>query len=298
MTDEAVKPGDRELQVTQPQSMTGYGRSTSGMFTVEVRSSNHKHIDIQINMPYFLFPHELDIRKAVKNSFSRGRIDIFVQRHGEEGLRLRVNKALAREYYNAFLSLKNELSITGDIGIGVIAGQKDIFILDEPEINESELFDALKNALLEAGESRVREGKNLIDDITSRIDSLQVKIDEIEGDRTRFSDEARKRLHDRLAEILANVPIDESRIIQEVAILSERTDITEEVVRVRSHLKQFNETLSSGGAIGKKMDFIVQEIRREVNTIGAKSQDFEINRRVVEMKHELEKIREQIQNLQ
>lgn len=282
----------------QPQSMTGYGRSASGAFSVEVRTSNHKNMDIQISMPYFLFPHELDIRKAVKNAFSRGRIDIFIQRHGEEGIRLGVNKALAREYYNAFLDLKNELSIAGDIGLEVIAGQKDIFVLDEPQINASELFDALQKALQEAGDSRIREGSHLIGDITARIGGLQACIDGIEGSRERFSGEARRKLQERLAEILADVPVDESRLIQEVAILSERTDITEEIVRVRSHLKQLNIALSSGSAIGKKMDFIVQELRREVNTIGSKSQDFEINRLVVEMKHELEKIREQIQNLQ
>ncbi|NOZ68170.1 MAG: YicC family protein [Deferribacteres bacterium] len=278
--------------------MTGYGRGEAGGFRVEIRSSNHKNIDIHINVPYYLFSFDPEIRKRVKRKFSRGRIEIYVHRQDTENVKLKVNKSLAREYYNALVSLKDELSIADDVGIDIIASQRDIFVLDEPEINAGEFYDALEIALEELQKSRIEEGRNLVDDIAGRIGMLRTYINRIEDKREDFAASARQRLHDRIKELLGDVPVDESRIIQETAILVEKSDITEEIVRIKSHLNQFEEVLKSGNIIGKKMDFFIQELRREVNTTGSKSQDVEISTNVVEMKHELEKIKEQIQNLQ
>jgi uncharacterized protein (TIGR00255 family) len=282
----------------QPQSMTGYGRGTAGNFKVEIRSSNHKNLDIHINVPYYLFSHEPDIRKTVKQKFNRGRIDIYVPRQDLEGIRLKVNMPLANEYFNALLSLKEELSIQGDIGMDLLASHRDIFIMDEPEINVSEFHNALDSALEEVGKARVEEAESLIKDISERIQILRKHIATIGDRRDEFIDNAKQKLHERLKQLLDNSEIDETRVIQETAILVEKSDITEEIVRIKSHLDYFADILNSGDTVGKKMDFMVQELRREINTIGSKSQDIEITNNIVEMKHEVEKIKEQVQNLQ
>ncbi len=278
--------------------MTGYGRGISGNFRVDIRSSNHKNLDIQINIPNYLFSYEPEIKKIVKKKFSRGRIEIYVPRQEEDNVSLRVNKPLAREYYNALVSLQDELSISDSIGIEIIARQKDIFLLDEPEIDISGFYASLDSALVELSKSRVEEGENLIQDITERLRLIAEYVADIQQKREVFSANARERLHERLKEFLGDIVIDETRLIQETALLVERSDITEEIVRLKSHIKQFENVLKSGGAIGKKLDFIIQELRREINTIGSKAQDAGITNDVVEVKHELEKIREQIQNLE
>lgn len=282
----------------KPQSMTGYGKGMSEDFKVEIRSSNHKNIDIHINAPYYLFSYEAEIRKRIKQKFSRGRIDVYVPKQELDNVKLKVNTSLAREYYNALSTLKDELSIADDIGINILASQRDIFSLDEPDIDVSNLYNALDMAIKDLEEARAEEGENLVDDIKQRIDLLKKLLSYIEDKRVAIIDTTQQKLHDRLKELLENVSVDESRLIQEAAILIEKADITEEIVRIKSHLGQVEEVLKYGDTIGKKLDFLVQELRREVNTIGNKSQDVEIANNVVEIKHELEKIREQVQNLQ
>lgn len=282
----------------QPQSMTGYGRGAAGNFRVEIRSSNHKNLDIQINVPYYLFSHEPEIRKRIKKIFNRGRIDVYVPRSEEGVVRMKVNKSLAREYYNALVSLKDELSIKDDIGINVLASQRDIFVMDETEIDAADLYAAVEAAMQDLEKTRNEEGKNLVHDIRDRVGLLKKYLASVEIRRTDFVEGARQRLQERLEELLGNAPIDETRVIQETAILLDRSDITEEIVRAKSHIESFENTLISNDTVGKKLDFMVQELRREINTIGSKAQDIEIINSVVEMKHELEKIKEQIQNLQ
>ena len=281
-----------------PQSMTGYGKGNAGNFRVEIRSSNHKNLDININVPYFLFSQDPEIRKTVKKKFNRGRIEIFVPRQEMDGIKLKVNKTLAREYYNALVSLKDELSLSDDPGISMIASHKDIFLMDDPEINNDDFYNALNDALDELKKTRIEEGANLIADIKERVRSLETYTKKIEEKRADFAVTAHQKLKDRLKELLDDVEVDETRLIHETAILVEKSDITEEIVRIKSHLGLFSEILGSGDTIGKKIDFFIQELRREVNTIGSKSQDVEIATTVVEMKHDLEKIKEQVQNLQ
>ncbi len=282
----------------QPQSMTGYGRGTSGSFRIDIKSSNHKNIDININVPNYLFSYDIEIRKRVKNVVKRGRIEIYIPRQEVENIKMKVNKSLAGEYYGALNVIREEFSITEEVGINILASQRDIFMLEEPEINDAELYSALDSALEELRKTRVEEAGNLIADISERLDMLGNYINLIGEKREKVVGEAGTKLKDRLKEILGEVSIDETRIVQEVAILIEKSDITEEIVRVKSHLKQFDDVLTDSDVIGKKLDFVIQELRREVNTIGSKSQNIEITTFVVEMKHELEKIKEQIQNLQ
>jgi len=281
-----------------PQSMTGYGRGTSGNFKIEVRSSNHKNIDIHINLPYYLFSYETEIRKLVKKKLNRGRVDVYVPKQDIEGIKLNVNRSLAKEYYNALNLLKDELSINEDIGIQLLASQRDIFFMDEPEVNTDDLYKAVDLAIDDLKKSRSDEARELIDDISDRVHLLHNNLKEIEDQRQDFIHSAQEKLRDRIKELLDDKEVDESRLIQETAYLVEKSDITEEIVRMKSHLKHFEGVLKSGDTIGKKLDFIVQELRREINTISAKVQDVGISTNAVESKHELEKIKEQIQNLQ
>lgn len=281
-----------------PQSMTGYGRGTAGNFKVEIRSSNHKNLDVQINVPHYLFSHELDIRKAVKQKFHRGRIDIYVPRQDPDGIKLKLNMPLAKEYFNAMHALKEILHINGDIGIDLLASQRDIFIMDEQEIDLSSFYNALDLALEELEKTRIEEAETLLRDIAERIKKMRHHLATIESRRDSVVENAKQKLHERLKELLDHAEVDETRLIQETAILVEKSDITEEIVRIESHLDYLSDVLNSGDTIGKKMDFVVQELRREIHTIGSKSQDLDITNNTVEMKHEIEKIREQVQNLQ
>lgn len=278
--------------------MTGYGRGETGNFKVEIRSSNHRNRDIRINIPSYLYYYEPEIRNMVKEKFQRGRIEILVPKSEDENLKLKINKSLAKEYYRALVSLKDELSIREEIGINILALQRDIFSLEEPEVEIPTFHKALEIALEELKKMRVDEGNNLVEDIVKRIAFLNRHIAILEEKRIGFVENARTTLADKLKKLIANISIDDTRLIQEVAILVEKSDITEEIVRIKSHLKYTENILASSDVIGKKLEFLVQELHRELNTIGSKTADAEISKLVIEMKHELEKIREQTQNLQ
>lgn len=278
--------------------MTGYGRGEDGNIRIETRSSNQRTLDIRINIPSYLYSLEPEIRKRVKEKIHRGRIEIFIPKIEEETAKLKINKSLAKEYYHALLSLKEELSIAEDVGINLLAQQKDIFSTEEQEIDATRFYSALDKALEDLKKMRTDEGKILADDIFRRLETLNSSLETIEEKRAEFTAHARAALIEKLKSILDNTPIDEPRIIQEAAILVERSDITEEVVRMKSHLQHARGILDSGGVIGKKIDFLTQELHREVNTIGSKAASAGISILVVEMKHEIEKIREQAQNIQ
>jgi uncharacterized protein (TIGR00255 family) len=280
------------------QSMTGYGKGETDSFRVEIRSINHKNLDIKLSLPQYLYCHELDIKKEVRKRFPRGRIEVYVFKQEEGKRNLTLNMDVAREYFEALKSLKEELSIDGDISLNNIAAQRDIFLYEEEDIELPKLFDALGNALDELEKSRIDEGVVLVNDITGRIEILNKYLSSIKGRRKKYIDVAKVRLFERLKELLENTPVDEIRLIQETAILIERSDITEEIVRAESHLIRIGELSLEGSAVGKKIDFFVQELRREVNTIGAKASDIDIIGQTVDMKNELEKIREQVQNIQ
>jgi len=282
-----------------PESMTGYGRGVVGAIKAEARSFNHKNLDIQIKLPSFFYQFENDMRKMVKEMFNRGHIEIYITKTEIDTVQIKINKSLARGYYNALMSLKDELSIAGDININVLASYRDIFCMEEEDAGTNELNEAVKLALEELKKMRVEEGKNLLEDVAARAQLLKKHTSQIEDIRNKTIADTKQKLHDRLKEFLADTSIDESRLVQEAAILIERADITEEIVRIKSHLGHMEEMLRSGGdTVGKKLDFLVQELRREVNTISSKTNDVEVTNNTIEMKHEIEKIKEQIQNLQ
>lgn len=280
------------------ESMTGFGSAEKGDFSVEVRSVNHKNLDIHFNAPSYLYRLDPDIRKLAKDIFSRGRIDIFVSKLSGSEKKIHVNSRLAQEYQKALLSLKKELKLKDDVGLNFYAGLRDIFSSDDPELKVSDFNDALHSALKKLKVSRCKEGKTLVADIHKRTQTINKDLLKIEARRKKIAATAVTGLRDRLKEIMKDTQIDETRLIQEAAILTERSDITEEAVRIKSHLNYMKDIIKAGGTIGKKLDFVIQELRREVNTIGSKSSDVGITVSVVEMKDELEKIREQVQNLQ
>ncbi len=278
--------------------MTGYGRGGSGNFKVEVRSFNHRGLDIQSKIPSYLYSYEPEIKKTVKKFFHRGHIELFITPEEEEAIRLKINKPLAKELYNALKSLKEELSIPGDVGINIIASQKNIFLQEEQEVKLTDLHIALESALKELEEMRIREGENLFRDIIERMHFIKEHINNLEDKRTEFVTNAKRMLLEKLKDLLGDTSIEESRLIQEVAILLGRSDITEELVRIKSHLKYMEDMLKTDAPIGKKMDFLTQELHRELNTISSKAASPEISSLVIELKDEVEKIREQAQNLE
>lgn len=282
----------------QIESMTGFGSSEKGDFMVEVRSLNHKNLDINFNGPSYLYRLDPEIRKRAKKKFNRGRIDIYVSKLRGNQKKIKVNKKLANEHLRAVLALKKELSLKDEIGLDYFASLRDVFMYDDSDIKVSDFTGALDSALQALRVSRGREGKKLVMDINKRMQKVNRYIQKINRRRKKFISTARNGLHDRLRDILDDATVDETRLIQETAILIERSDITEEVVRMKSHLDYMKNIIRAGGTVGKKLDFVIQELRREVNTIGSKSSDLEVTVSVVEIKDELEKIREQIQNLQ
>ncbi|MCK5287088.1 MAG: YicC family protein [Thermodesulfovibrionia bacterium] len=278
--------------------MTGYGAGESGAYRVEVRSTNHKNLYIQLNLPSYLYFYEPEIRTLVKEKFKRGYIELFFSKLKMENIKLKINRPLAEEYYQTLVSLKNELSIHDTVGINILAQQKDIFYLEEPEVEIPVFRETLESALEELKKTRIQEGKNLADDINKRIQLLSDNMSVLEDKRMDFITNAKTVLTERLKDLLEDHSIEESRLIQEVAILVERSDITEEIVRIKSHLKHLKDVLAQSDVVGKKAGFIVQELHRELTTINSKSPDITIASLIVDMKYEVEKIREQIQNLQ
>lgn len=278
--------------------MTGYGKGINGNFKVEVRSLNYRNLEVLVKVPAYLYFYEPEIRKLVKKYFSRGRIEILVSTQQTEGLKFKINKSLAKEFYNTLVSLKDELAIPGDIGIDILASQREIFLPEESEVELLSFHAALEAAIEDLKKMRIEEGKNLIADVIERANTIRKGIDRIEDKRAWFVVNAKKALTERLRTILEDTPVDESRLIQEVAILIEKSDITEELVRIKSHLKYMEDTLGSEDSAGRKMEFLAQELQRELNTIGSKTASTEISTIVIELKAETEKIKEQVQNLQ
>ena len=281
------------------QSMTGYGTAESNGFRVEARSINHKYLYVQLGIPQYLYCWEHEIRKMVKDKFKRGYIEIFFSRLKEDNIKVRINTQLAREYYQAFLSLKRELQLKEDIGIDLLlAHQKDIFSFEDSAVEFPAIRDTIDRALEGLKQMRISEGEVLVNDIKKRMHALSEHTVCLENIRHDFTANAQKLLTERLREFLGDTLIDDARIVQEVAILIEKTDITEEIIRIKSHLKQMEDTFAESGEVGRKLGFLVQELHRELNTIGSKAFGAGISARTVEMKCELEKIREQAQNLQ
>lgn len=290
------------------ESMTGYGRaegsSSMGALSVEVRSVNHRFRDISLKLSRKLSPLEGRIKELIKSRFSRGRFDMFVRLDSTEGnaYRLEPDLDMARQYLDALRTLKAKLRLKGEINIDMIAQAKDIVVPvedeEEAEIHWEEIREIVGRSLDALKEMRRHEGAGLAVDLRKRCRSIRNLVEKIEARAPVVLEDYRRRLGQRLQSMLEGMDLDPLRFNQEVAIFAERSDISEETVRMMSHIAQLEETIDSGEPVGRKLEFLVQEVHREANTVSSKANDETISQRGVEIKGELEKIREQIQNIE
>jgi uncharacterized protein (TIGR00255 family) len=288
--------------------MTGYGVGRKvisvGKVTAEARSNNHRYLDISLKLPKRLYPFEARIKEVVKASFSRGRFDIsFEMDSGEKDqFKLEPNVEVAQMYADALEGLKSLLNLAGEVTLDLVSRAKDVITLKEVEGGFEPRWEEISEVLLSClgalKAMRESEGRNLAIDLEARLKRIAGHVKGIKGRSPSVLEAYRKRLSERLAEMTDGMEIDRWRLHQEVAYFADRSDITEEVVRIDSHLRQFGEMLGSDGPIGRKMEFLLQEIHREVNTVSAKANDGVISQTVVEIKAELERMREQIQNIE
>lgn len=290
------------------RSMTGFGRGEAGAqgkkFTVELKSVNHRFAEVVLRMPRSIMSLEEKVKRQVQGKVARGRVDGFITMEdiGEKTSVVKVDKELSLSYYRAMKEMMEELGISPQIKPEHLLSLPGIFSLEEPQENCEDWWPALEEAVLKALDSLVDmrqvEGDRLKEDILQRLAIIKEKTKAIESRSPLVVEDYRQRLSVRLQEWAADSSLDTNRLMAEVAIFADRSSITEEVVRLYSHVGQFQVSLETVGAIGRKLDFILQEMNREINTIGSKASDLEISSAVVDVKSELEKIREQIQNIE
>ncbi len=290
------------------KSMTGYGRAVETVngreFTVELRSVNNRYLDCSVKLPRSLSFAEETVKQAVKASISRGKVDVFisVRTEGASDVKITLNTAMVEGYLAAMKQMASDYPVQDDISVSVIARMPEVFTVEKPEVDEDQLLADLMGVVKKALESydamRAAEGKALENDLRSRGNTILELVAQVEAGNTQTVSDYRTRLENKLREVLANTAIDENRILTEAAIFADKVAVDEETVRLRSHLEQMNTMLSGGGAIGRKLDFLLQEMNRESNTIGSKCSDVRLARIVVDIKAELEKIREQTQNIE
>jgi uncharacterized protein (TIGR00255 family) len=277
--------------------MTGYGSAEKEGFKVEVRSLNHKYNDVSVKMPSFLMEHEIAIRRSIKEAFERGKIDVAVSLTEKRQKKVKVNSALATEMYNAFALIQQELDLPGSLDIGFFSGYRELLLTEESESNADALFSALNEAISKVEEMRRAEGATLAKECEQRLGSLKGKRDSLEVLSKGMVGAYKEKLSKRIAELVQSEP-DETRMAQEIAFIAQKGDVTEELARLSSHIGQFGTFLTSDDSVGRRLDFLCQEMHRETNTIAAKVDDVLIINLTIDIKSELEKLREQVQNIQ
>lgn len=288
------------------KSMTGYGRGEyldTISSTVEIRSVNHRFLEIFVRLPKPWLSVEEKIKNFVKDKISRGRLDIFVNISCENiPVEIEIDKNIVNNYYKKLVEVKNEIGFEGEISLSLLSLLPNFLQLEEKFPQEEELWSSLVHALEEAIdnliEMRTFEGNNLWQDISKRLDLIGKSVEVIESFADRNPQEYRKKLLQDIEKLTSGISLDNDRIETEVAFFAEKTNITEEIIRIKSHIKQMKSLFTLDDPVGKKMDFILQEINREANTIGSKSLDYNISKEVINIKSELEKIREQVQNIE
>ena len=294
--------------MTLIKSMTGYGRAVETVngreFTVELRSVNNRYLDCSVRLPRLLSFGEDAVKQAVKASISRGKVDVFISVHAEGGddVQVSLNKGVLEGYLAAMRQMVADYEVKDDISVSTVSRLPDVFIVEKPQVDEEQLLADLMCVVAKALEGydamRCTEGAALDKDLRSRGNTILELVSQVEAGNSQTVVDYRTRLENKLREVLENTNIDESRILTEAAIFADKVAVDEETVRLRSHLQQMNTMLDAGGAVGRKLDFLLQEMNREANTIGSKCTDVKLARIVVDIKAELEKIREQTQNIE
>lgn len=290
------------------KSMTGYGRAVETVngreFTVELRSVNNRYLDCTVKMPRSVSFAEDAVKQAVKASVSRGKVDVFISIKSEntDDTKISLNAAVLEGYLDAMHRMVSEYGVRDDISVSAVSRLPEVFTIEKPDVDEQQLkqdlLGVLQKALAGYDAMRCTEGMALDADLRSRGETILGLVEQVEAGNAQTVVDYRTRLENKLKEVLANTAIDESRILTEAAIFADKVAVDEETVRLRSHLQQMNTMLSTGGAVGRKLDFLLQEMNREANTIGSKCSDVRLARIVVDIKAELEKIREQTQNIE
>lgn len=290
------------------KSMTGFGRyeyvDEKRKFTVEIKSVNHRYLDVNIKMPKKLNFFESSIRNLLKEYMERGKVDIYItyEDYTEDNYSLKYNSSLAGEYLKYLRQMAEEYGLDDDIRVSTLSRYPDVFVMEEQGIDEKELWSGLEKAIRGACEmfvtSRINEGENLKNDLIAKLDNMISYVDFIEERSPVIMKEYRTRLEEKIQEILGDRQIDEGRIATEVTIYADKICVDEEMVRLRSHIQATKDALLEGGSIGRKLDFIAQEMNREANTTLSKANNLEIADVGINLKTDIEKVREQIQNIE
>ena len=294
--------------MTLIKSMTGYGRAVETVngreFTVELRSVNNRYLDCSVRLPRILSFGEEAVKQAVKASVSRGKVDVFisVRTEGGDEAQISLNTGILEGYLAAMRKMVEQYGVADDISASAVARLPEVFVVEKPQVDEEQLakdlMSVVEKALSGYDAMRSAEGEALDRDLRTRGQTIVDFVAQVEAGNAQTTLDYRARLEAKLREVLENTNIDESRILTEAAIFADKVAVDEETVRLRSHLEQMNNMLTTGGAIGRKLDFLLQEMNRESNTIGSKCSDVRLARIVVDIKAELEKIREQTQNIE
>lgn len=289
------------------KSMTGFGRFETAdgnrKCTVEIKSVNHRYLDLNIKMPKKLNFFEAAIRNVLKEYIQRGKVDIFITYEDltEQNVSIKYNKELAAEYLKYLRQMSEEFGLDDDIRVSTLSRYPEVLTMEDVDVDEEELWNMLEKTIRKAAESfvdsRIKEGENLRNDMVSKLDGMLKLVDYIAERSPAIVQEYKKRLEEKVKELLDS-NVDENRILTEVTIFADKSCVDEELVRLRSHIETTKDTLVAGGSVGRKLDFIAQEMNREANTTLSKANDLEISNAAIELKTEIEKIREQIQNIE
>ena len=290
------------------KSMTGFGRGNAVLngkdITVEIKAVNHRYYELSCRLPRSMNYCEERLKTLLNGKIARGKVElsVLVQNVGAVSEKIAVNKEVVRQYVEALREIKDEFSLNDDLALSNIMRIPDAFTVEKAETDEEQLWEDLKTVTEEAlanfVEMRRTEGERMKADLLSRLSTIEKWVEIVDERSPKIVEDYRKKLYDRMCEVLSGKEIDEGRILLEAGIFADKTAVSEETVRLKSHIAQFREMLESAEPVGRKLDFLVQEMNRETNTIGSKVQDIEVTKIVVDQKSEIEKIREQIQNIE
>lgn len=290
------------------KSMTGFGRCETAennrKFTVEIKAVNHRYLDVNIKMPKNLNYFESAIRNELKKYISRGKVDVFISYEdlSEHTCAVHYNQEVAEEYLRYLRRMAEDFGLEDDVRVSTLSRYPEVFTMEEAGADEEELWKELQKAVDGAAkmfvESRITEGEHLKEDLLEKLEGMLKLVDFIEERSPQLVAEYRRRLEEKVKELLGDNTVDESRLLTEVTIFADKICVDEEIVRLRSHIETTRSALQEGGSIGRKLDFIAQEMNREANTTLSKANDLEISNCAIELKTEIEKVREQIQNIE
>ena len=290
------------------KSMTGFGRAENlqenRKFTVEMKAVNHRYFDVSIKMPKKLSFFESAIRTLLKTYMQRGKVDVFItyEDFTEENVSLKYNEAVAAQYLKYYRQMADTFGLRDDISVSVLGRCPEVFTMEEQPVDEKEIWAVLEVALKQACEqfveSRITEGERLKEDLFDKLDGMIKDVDAIEDRYPQIMTEYREKLTLKVEELLGDAQMEEGRIAAEVILFADKICTDEETVRLRSHIESMREELLGGGSVGRKLDFLAQEMNREANTILSKANDLETSNRAINLKTEIEKVREQIQNIE